>query len=172
MTRKSDKDGRGRTGERSGRSRPVAELVPAIGQKAFRRFGFVEGAMIARWAEIVGPEYAENVVPESLRFPHGQRSAGTLTLLASGAHALMLQHVVPQVVERVNRFFGYDAVARIAIRQGSVPPPARQRAQAPELAVPAEAAASLKAIRDDGLRASLEDLARQIAATSGPPTIR
>ena len=49
----------------------MAELVPLVGRKAFRRFGFVDSAVVARWPEIVGPDYARHSTPESLSFPHG-----------------------------------------------------------------------------------------------------
>ncbi|MBB4630612.1 DUF721 domain-containing protein [Sphingosinicella soli] len=160
-------------GDRRGGSRSVAELVPLVGRKAFRRFGFVDSAVVARWPEIVGPDYARHSTPESLTFPHGKRSGGTLNLSASGSHALMIQHVAPQIIERVNRFFGYDAIVRIAIRQGMVA--AAQTAgttvQTPG-EVPEDIAGSLKTIADQGLRQSLEDLARQMGATKGPPVIR
>ena len=58
--------------------------------------------------------------PESIRFPPGKKSGGVLTLVVEGAHAPMMQHVAPAIVERVNRFFGYPAVERIAFRQGIV----------------------------------------------------
>jgi hypothetical protein len=142
-----------------------------VGRKAFRRFGFVESAVVARWAEIVGPAYARVSSPESLRFPQGKRSGGTLRLSVSGAHALTLQHVEPQIIERVNRFFGYAAVSRISIQQGRPQP----RAEAPKPQekgeIPADVASSLKEIADPGLKASLEDLARQISVTTGLPKI-
>ena len=129
--------------------------------------------MVARWPEIVGPDYARHSTPESLSFPHGKRSGGTLNLSATGSHALMIQHVAPQIIERVNRFFGYDAVARIAIRQGlpAERTPAGDSVQTPG-EVPDDVAGSLKAIADEGLRQSLEDLARQMSATKGLPLIR
>ena len=43
-----------------------------------------------------------------------------LTLVVEGAHAPMMQHVAPAIVERVNAFFGYPAVERVAFRQGIV----------------------------------------------------
>lgn len=160
-------------GNRSGHTRAVAELVPAIGRKAFLRFGFVESAIVARWSEIVGPAYAAHSSPESLRFPLGKRSGGTLRLSVSGAHALMLQHVEPQIIERVNRFFGYDAVSRIAIQQGRpASPVTRTGVEAERGEIAPDVAGSLLAITDDGLRTSLEDLARQISITRGPPVIR
>ncbi|RZM11546.1 MAG: DUF721 domain-containing protein, partial [Sphingomonas sp.] len=66
--------------------------------------------------------------PESIRFAPGKKDGGTLTLTCHGAHAVMIQHIQPEIIERVNRFFGYPAVARVAIRQGEVPSPAPRRA--------------------------------------------
>jgi hypothetical protein len=105
---------------RARRARQVAEMLPDVGRAAFRRFGFAQSSIITRWREIVGERYAGVSSPESIRFPPGKRSAGVLTLVVEGAHAPMMQHVGPVIVERVNRFFGYEAVERIAFRQGIV----------------------------------------------------
>ena len=72
---------------RSGRARPAGELVGEIGGVAFRRFGFVQSAIVSRWNEIVGERYAKVSSPESIRFPVGRKSGGVLTLLVEGAHS-------------------------------------------------------------------------------------
>src|SRR6188768_4038496 len=89
---------------RSGRARSAGELVGEIGGVAFRRFGFVQSAIVSRWSEIVGERYAKVSSPESIRFPMGKKSGGVLTLLVQGAHAPLMQHLAPVIVERVNRF--------------------------------------------------------------------
>ena len=89
---------------RANRARAVAELLPDVGRAAFRRFGFVQSSIVSRWAEIVGPRYAEVSAPESLRFPHGERANGNLTLVVRGAHAAMMQHITPEIVEHHERF--------------------------------------------------------------------
>src|SRR5678815_2280141 len=103
---------------RSGRARAAGELVGEIGGLAFKRFGFVQSAIVSRWAEIVGERYAKVSSPESIRFPTGKKSGGVLTLLVEGAHSPLLQHLSPLIIERVNRFFGYEAVNRVVFRQG------------------------------------------------------
>lgn len=157
--------------QRAGRARAVADLVPDIGRSAFRRFGFVQSAVVSRWGEIVGPRYAGVSSPESIRFPAGERENGVLTLIVESAHAPMMQHVAPTLIERVNRFFGYPAVARVQIRQGA----ARPRPKAPQKAKPAEQPAelgdSLRAIADPELRAVLESLAGGLALTTGAPRL-
>ena len=156
---------------RSCRTRSAGDLVGDVGGRSFRRFGFVQSSIVSRWAEIVGERYAKASSPESIRFPTGKKGGGVLTLLVDGAHAPLIQHLTPMIVERVNRFFGYAAINRIVFRQGR-PPPAAARPERPPLrAVPREMGDGLREIADPELRACLESLAAQIAATSGPPSI-
>jgi len=156
---------------RSCRPRAAGELVGAAGDPSFRRFGFVQGSIVSRWAEIVGDRYSKVSSPESIRFPTGRKAGGVLTLLVDGAHAPLIQHLTPMIVERVNRFFGHAAINRIVFKQGRPPaPPARP--ERPQLRpVPKELGEGLREIADPELRACLESLAAQIAASSGPPSL-
>jgi hypothetical protein len=167
---------------RSKRARPIAEMLPDVGRAAFRRFGFVQSSIVSRWREIVGERYAGVSSPESIRFPPGRRSEGVLTLVVEGAHAPMMQHVGPVIIERVNRFFGYQAVERVAFKQGLVkvaqargraaPPSLRPLTRAPidpSSEIPAELGDSLREISDPELRACLESLARGLAAGDAAP---
>ncbi len=105
---------------RGGEARAVSDLMPEIGRAAFRRFGFVQSSVVSRWDEIVGQRYAKVSSPESIRFPAGKKAEGTLELVVESGHAPMMQHVLPEIIERVNRFFGYAAVAKVRMRQGVV----------------------------------------------------
>lgn len=160
---------------RGGSARAVADMVPEVGRAAFRRFGFVQSAVVSRWAEIVGDRYASVSSPESIRFPQGRQSEGVLTLRVDGAHGTMMQHVSPAIIERVNRFFGYPAVARIAIRQEAARAPAPvppKRIAPPSLKMsPIELGDSLRTIGDPELRACLASLAGALAGTQGVPVL-
>jgi len=159
-----------RGAERQNRARAAGELVGAIGGVAFKRFGFVQGAVVSRWPEIVGERYARVSAPESIRFPAGKKEGGTLTLVVEGAHAPLMQHLGPTIIERVNRFFGYPAVARIQFRQGRLP--RREQRVSPQPAPPPrELGGGLREIADPELKAVLESLAGRIAAADGPPTV-
>jgi hypothetical protein len=157
--------------QRSLRARSVSDLLPDVGRAAFRRFGFVQSSIVSRWREIVGERYAGVSSPESIRFPLGKRSDGVLTLVVEGAHAPTMQHVAPVIVERVNRFFGYPAVARITFKQGVVQlSRAKARAAPPSLRpVPADLGESLREVADPELREVLEAVARGIEARDGAP---
>ena len=169
---------------RSKRARSVSDLLPLAGGAAFRRFGFVQSSIVSRWREIVGVRYAAVSSPESIRFPHGKKKEGVLNLVVEGAHAPMMQHVAPAIVERVNAFFGYPAVERVAFRQGIVQAArARSRQAPPSLRpfaagesldqpdapfdIPAELGDSLRTVSDPELRACLESLARGLADGDG-----
>lgn len=157
--------------ERSCRPRAAGELVGDIGGQSFRRFGFIQSAIVSRWPEIVGERYAKVSSPESIKFPVGKKAGGVLTLLVEGAHAPLIQHLAPMIIERVNRFFGYAAINRIVFRQGK-PPAEPPRPDRPKLRpVPKELGEGLREIADPELRACLESLGAQIAATSGPPSL-
>jgi len=158
---------------RVGRARAVSDLVPQVGQAAFRRFGFVQSSVITRWREIVGERYATVSTPESIRFPPGRKSAGVLTLAVDGAHAPMMQHVAPVIIERVNRFFGYPAVERVSFKQGAVQAAkARTRPAPPSLRpLPSGMGDSVRDIADPELRAVLESLAQGVAAGEGPAVV-
>jgi hypothetical protein len=154
---------------RANRARPVSDMLPQVGGAAFRRFGFVQSSIVSRWREIVGDRYARVCAPESIRFPPGKRSSGVLNLVVEGAHAPTIQHVVPVIVERVNRFFGYSAIERVQFRQGIVQvAAAKARAAPPSLRpIPADLGDSLRGIADPELRACLEALARGVAESGG-----
>ncbi len=157
--------------ERSCRPRAAGELVGDVGGQSFRRFGFMQSAIVSRWAEIVGDRYARASCPESIKFPAGKKAGGALTLLVDGAHAPLIQHLTPMIVDRVNRFFGYSAINRIVFKQGRPPSPP-PRLERPQLRpVPKELGEGLREIADPELRACLESLGAQIAATSGPPSL-
>ncbi len=155
---------------RRGSARAAGDLVGDIAGVTFKRFGFVQGAVVSRWAEIVGERYANVSTPESVRFPQGKKSGGTLTLTVIGAHAPLMQHLTPLIVERVNRFFGYAAVDKIAFRQGRVDTVKRPVRPTPG-PVPRELGEGLREIADPGLRACLESLAASLVASEGAPKL-
>jgi len=158
--------------------RPAAASARPLADYALRQIdplvvkrGFGESALILRWPEIVGERWAAASAPESLRFPPGQKADGVLTIVVRGAHAPMMQHIAPEIVERVNRFFGYAAVAKLTIRQGDVAKRMPRSAPVPPREAPAEIGEGLKTIADPELRAVLEALAAGVHAPRTLPRI-
>ena len=150
---------------RGGPARAISDLMPDVGRTAFRRFGFVQSSVVTRWPEIVGEHHAQVCAPEAIHFAPGERSGGVLQLVVMSAHAPLITHVVPEIIERVNRFFGYNAVAKVKMRQGLVQPrPNKVAPKAPASLrpIPLELGDSLRDIGDPELRTVLEALARSL----------
>jgi hypothetical protein len=149
--------------------RPLADLINRCLGEAFARQGFASADIVIHWPDIVGPEIAAHAEPIRLRWPRGGDEApepATLVLRVEGPAAIEIQHLSGVIVERVNRFFGWRAIDRIAIRQAPLARRARSRpARAPSAEASARVAASLPDIADADLRAAL---ARLGAAIKGP----
>ncbi|HVZ02529.1 MAG TPA: DciA family protein [Dongiaceae bacterium] len=145
---------------RNAPTRLAAEL-PGLTRTAFRNTlggrGFAEAGLITEWAAVVGEDIARMGRPVQLAFPRGQRNGGVLTIACGGAAALELQHLKPQILDRVNTHFGYGAVGEIRFRQGEAP---RQAARRPESRKPtateaAAVAASVASLPDGAVKESL-----------------
>jgi hypothetical protein len=90
----------------------------------------------------------------------------TLVLRVEGPAAVEIQHQSGVIVERVNRYFGWQALAGIALRQA---PLARRRVKPARPKIDQELADAISSqmtgIADDGLRAALGRLGAAIKRT-------
>lgn len=94
----------------------AASLLGARVQKAAEGRGFAVARLLTHWPEIAGEPLARLTRP--VRISHSRGGFGaTLTLLTSGASAPMVEMALPQLRERVNACYGYNAVQRIALTQ-------------------------------------------------------
>jgi hypothetical protein len=150
--------------------RALAESLSAVTRPAMGRRGLAEGGLLHDWQEIVGPEIAAVSLPLRLSFPRREsRAEGTLNLRVAPGYGVLLQHVEPQIRERVNGYLGYNAVARLRLQQGPLhglarPRPAAQRPLAP--AVEARLKQRTGEIEDEALRGALERLGRAVLAAA------
>ena len=149
----------------------LARSISAITRPLFGKRGLAEGSIIARWADIVGTDVARNCVPEGIAFPPGQRQNGTLQIRVDGGSAAVeLQHLSPILIERVNGYFGYPAVARVRLVQGPVPrrPQRAKRVDRPLNTAEEDAlTAMLETVTDPDLRQTLSGLGRALIARRG-----
>lgn len=138
----------------------LAVNVPAITRAALGSRGFAEAGLLTHWPEIAGTDLARGCQPDKLRFPRGERRDGTLTLRCIGALALELQHQAPHLLERINGYFGYRAVARLQIVQGTLRRRTRPKPPLPALtAVDAAATEATIAPLQEG---DLKDVLRRL----------
>src|ERR1700760_4753722 len=103
-------------------AKPLSVLLSDVFSDAYSKQGFAARELVTRWAEIAGPEIARYSEPLKMQWPRpveGQpQEPATLVLRVEGPTALEIQHASDVILERVNRFFGWSAVGRLALRQG------------------------------------------------------
>jgi hypothetical protein len=145
----------------------LAGTLPKVAARALGRRGFADAGLISDWQRIVGGELAQSCAPLRLTFQRPrERREGTLLLRVEPGFALELQHLAPLLVERINTYFGYQAVARLKFQQG---PLANRKAAKPVREAAALTAEDpinrqLAGIEDDELRVSLRRLAESYRA--------
>ena len=152
---------------RRGRFAPVGSNIPKLTDPVFRKRGFAGGEIIRRWGEIVGPELDRACQPVKLAYGKGATLDGILTIRAAGGAALMIEHSSPQIIARINQFYGYRAVGRLKIVQARTKNafPAPKRPKKPASLPPARESAlqeQLSEIENAELRAALARLGREI----------
>jgi hypothetical protein len=143
-------------------AKPLRDLLGKVVGDAFTRQGFASAELVTRWAEIAGAEIAAHSEPVKIQWPRadeaGARPPGTLVLRVEGPAAIEIQHLSDLICERVNRFLGWRAVERVALRQAPLRRSPRQSAPPADPAVAARIAAGMPEITDDDLRGALARL--------------
>jgi hypothetical protein len=147
--------------------RALAATLPKVTKPTLEKHGRAYAALLGEWTGIVGPALAEMSLPEKLATPTGQSNGGVLTIRVGGAAATELQHMAPQIIDRINTYLGFAAVARLKLIQAPLPGPRRRPLRRPAVAS-AEArkavAAAAEPIADPALHQALVRLGESIAA--------
>jgi hypothetical protein len=148
-------------------AKPLSVLLSDVFSEAYAKQGFAARELVTRWAEIAGPEIAAHSEPLKIQWPRpveGQpQEPATLVLRVEGPMALEIQHSSDVILQRVNRFFGWSAVGRLALRQAPLSRRDRRPTpRAPDPKTVAKVAESLSAVEDEELRAALARLGASI----------
>lgn len=159
-----------KTPERRNRTEFLGKSVGRLTKPLFGRRGMADGAIVRDWPTIAGEAIAKHSQPEKITYPGRERSGGMLHLrVDNSAMATQLQHLEPQLLERINGHFGYRAVARLRFIHGPLPKPfvTARKAKTHETS-PArkrELAHTLDSVDDPELRRALEKLGEALPET-------
>lgn len=102
-----------------GQSHFLGNLIGRLTATAFKRRGFRDVQIMDHWPVIVGKQLANMTMPERLV----RRSEHEVVLIVrvDGAMALEIQHLSPQILDRINQYYGPGTVTRLQIIQGPLP---------------------------------------------------
>ena len=148
-------------------AKPLSVLLSDVFSDAYAKQGFAARELVTRWADIAGAEIAAHSEPLKMQWPRpveGQpQEPATLILRVEGPMALEIQHSSDVILQRVNRFFGWSAVGRLALRQAPLSRRDKPKtARAPDAADVAELAKTLSSVEDEELRTALARLGASI----------
>jgi hypothetical protein len=101
--------------------RTLSSFVPELTEKSLSKHGGSLALVIQNWQEIVGPEYSRYALPMALKFAGPTQHNGTLHIQVDGPAAVELQYQLPQIIQRVNGFLGFQAVAQVRMVQAPLP---------------------------------------------------
>jgi hypothetical protein len=156
---------------------PLADLVGGAVDPLLAKQGFGQSSLLLHWDAIVGERLGACSEPIKLqwpkrpvqRLPDSSVEPATLVLRVTGGMAIEIQHMAPQLIERVNSHLGWRAVGKLAIRQGPLEKRfARARIASPDAGALAEAAKATEGVEDEALRKALTLLgARALRGPAG-----
>ena len=144
---------------RKSQARPLSDILRDTIRDAFAKQGFAATELVTRWPTIVGAEIAAHCEPEKIQWPRpygdDEPAPGTLVLRVEGPTAVEIQHLKRLILERVNRFFGWQAVTDLRLRQAPLTRRERPALPMPDPEAAERLAATLTEISDHELRAAL-----------------
>lgn len=156
-------------------SRSLADIAADVFRPLAEKHGFATAQIMIRWAELAGSDLAYATKPLRVKWPPTRELQGnlqetapqhrgaTLFVVCESARALDLQFAAPAIMERVNLLYGWQAITRLAIRQGPVEP-GKKKLPAQKLEkAPADLVKNLERIDDPDLKEALSRLASGIA---------
>ena len=143
----------------------LSDSIAGLTRGLLARQGFAQTDVVTQWSSIVGKLLAAHCLPERLSFPSGERRGGTLHVIADSAFALELQHLTPEVIQRINSYYGFEAVSRLRITQAPVAKRRAMRRKKPAPLSPDDEktlSAAVAPAHDDKLREALKSLGAAI----------
>lgn len=157
-------------------ARAAGSFVPKLTSKVFEKYGFHSAEIMTDWARIAGADVAQWSEPERIRWPRATSAApdgeaerpkgAILVLRVKPARALEIEYKSGEIIDRINRYFGYRAIDALKILQAPLTRPAAPSEPPARVSAPAHAAPPpvLETVGEDGLKAALTKLWASIAA--------
>ncbi|SEK64643.1 hypothetical protein SAMN04487976_103194 [Xaviernesmea oryzae] len=152
----------------------ISEIANGIIDPVLARRAGINTFLLGAWDEIVGDEFARSSRPEKIAWPPRERDAsgrerqrpGTLVVACEGAQALFLGHAKGEMIERINSFFGFPAIAQVRIVQKPVALNTRptRRLRVLDPASKAELEDMVSGVEEGKLRDALRRLGRGVLA--------
>ncbi len=116
----------------------IASLIGGSLAPSLRARGFASSEVITRWPDFIGAQLAPHTRALQLKWPprgsktlpslpdrdaielSAKHDGATLIVAVSGGMAIDVQHMAPQIIQRINAALGWRCVSKLALRQQPV----------------------------------------------------
>ena len=162
-------------------AKAIGDYVARMLDPVAKARGFAMMALLTEWPAVVGDELARFTMPDKVVWPRrseeGESSSSRnawrndgamLVLKVEGPRAIELQHRTEQILQRVNTYFGYRAIAQLRFLQAPVSK-ANPKSSASPTPFDAEVALPAPADGDAGLAQALKRLGAGIRGKGPRP---
>ncbi len=147
----------------------ISDLVGDMLAPSLRKRGFASSEVITRWPDFIGAQLAPHTRALELKWPPrcaktiagsqdnplpNKKDGATLIIAVSSGVSIEIQHMTPQIIQRINAALGWRCITKLSLRQQPVARmiPAITR-QAPLLSTEiARLEATTQKIEDEKLR--------------------
>ena len=106
----------------------IGETLSRVNKNYSSKFGKIEFLIISKWSEIVGSFFADHTEPDKIsRLTDDYNDfdepifKNFLHVRVSPAAAVEFQHYKDTIIEKINSFFGYKAIADLRLQQNFIP---------------------------------------------------
>ena len=94
-----------------------ANTLTNVIKKFAPKYGFVNSDIIINWEIIAGKDIAQITIPVKISFPFGKKQEGTLFIkIKNMSFSSVIQYQFPIIIDRINQYFGYNAVKYVKIK--------------------------------------------------------
>lgn len=144
----------------------LQQFIQQLVEPMLAKRGFTERRLISNWEEVVGKVLSSQCLPIQITYPTSENRQGNLHVGVLHAYATELQHQVSILLEKVNRFLGYEAIAGIRFHPLPIKniktKPKSSISVVPQFPIPTDWQIKIGEIHDEELRQNLLLLASYI----------
>lgn len=98
-------------------AKSIKRVIPAILKPILDKRGLTQATILLDWEKIIGPQMSQYALPEKITYYKNARSKGTLLLSVMPGWAPVIEHSKQQIIDKINSYFGYEAIARLQLNQ-------------------------------------------------------
>ena len=85
----------------------------------FKKRGFIHNEIVSSW-EVLTENFSKHTSPLEIKFPKNKVNDGTLFIKVKSGLGPELEMQTKKIIDKINSMFGYKAINKIKLQNGSI----------------------------------------------------